>query len=116
MTKFQFTEEKVNLRFEVNMSLGNNVNNYSSLFFFPHSPSQNEGDFCQKPLLCFSPITVHSHCSTGLSLPLNENEDFSVGKGSMFGFLENADPSLFNRGYLSIWQTIVTDTAREGIS
>lgn len=80
---FQYTEGKVNLRLEVNMSLGNNVNNYSSLFFFPHPPPQNEGDFCKKPLLCSSSIIVHSHCSTKASLPLNENDNFSVGKGNV---------------------------------
>lgn len=86
------------------MSLGNNVKNYSSLFFFsPHPLPQNEGDFCQEPLLCSSPIIVHRHGSTRLSLPLNKNEDFSVGKSSLFRFLEHMDPSLFNRDHLSIW-------------
>lgn len=117
VTKLQFTEGKANLRLEVHVSSVNSVNSYSSFFFFSSLPCPpNEDGFFQKPRLYSSSIIVHSHYSIRLNLPLNENEDFSTGKSNIFWFSEYVDPDLFNRDRLSTWrQTIITDTAHEGI-
>lgn len=84
VTKFQFIEG-MNHKLEVHVSIGNSVNSYSSLFS-SSCPPQNEDGFFQKPLLYSSSIIVHSHYSIRLNLPLNENEDFSAGKGNILLF------------------------------
>lgn len=95
-------------------------NSYSSLglgfvllfcFFLPLS----KWWFLPKATASF--FIVHSCYSTRLYLPLNENEEFSTGKGNVFWLSEHVDPGLCSRDHLSVWrQTFITATACEGIN